>query len=207
MWSIDGTQGANIITRTPHYSPRSPRNLVFTNGDNEPAHTWSGRDGGGWDEPRAPQDNFHFRYQVYCCGHGRHCTPCSGLTADSDSDPANASPATSPASLCLCLWPDNPVSKSAAAVCCLECGWHQTRAGLVQPSVPRLLPSLCLVMAMVISPAAAAQHDGWMIELQTKVWEDFTIPEKGVIPWLKVPTSSFTSRTLLRHYAMLNGWL
>ena len=127
--------------------------------------------------------------------------------ADSDSDPANASPATSPASLCLCLWPDNPVSKSAAAVCCLECGWDQTRAGLVQPSVPRLLPSLCLVMAMVISPAAAAQHDGWMIELQTKVWEDFTIPEKGVILWLKVPTSSFTSRTLLRHYAMLNGWL
>ena len=33
---------------------------------------------------------------------------------------------------------------------------------------PGALPSLCLGMAMVISPAAAAQDDGWMIELQTK---------------------------------------
>ena len=35
-------------------------------------------------------------------------------------------------------------------------------------------------------------------ELQTKVREDFTI---RAISWLKAPTSVFTFKTLLRHYA------
>ena len=41
------------------------------------------------------------------------------------------------------------------------------------------------------------------LELQTKVCEDFTITEKAptALSWLKVPTSAFTYKTLLRHYA------
>ena len=38
----------------------------------------------------------------------------------------------------------------------------------------------------------------------TKVREDFTITEKaptGAFSWLKAPTSAFTIKTLLRHYA------
>ena len=41
-------------------------------------------------------------------------------------------------------------------------------------------------------------------ELQTKLREDFTIMEKAptrAFSWLKVPTSAFTFKTLLRHYA------
>ena len=88
---------------------------------------------GGWDEPRAQQDNFHFRYQVYCSGHGRHCTPLHRnqqivavtrlmrhqlLVTVSDL-------ITQSASL---------ESGGAAAV-----RWHQTRAGpgWCKPRVPR----------------------------------------------------------------------
>ena len=42
------------------------------------------------------------------------------------------------------------------------------------------------------------------LELQTKVPEDFTITEKvptRAFSWLKVPTSAFTFKTLLRHHA------
>ena len=42
------------------------------------------------------------------------------------------------------------------------------------------------------------------LELQTKVSVDFTITEKVPIrasSWLKVPSSSFTFKTLLTHYA------
>ena len=41
-------------------------------------------------------------------------------------------------------------------------------------------------------------------ELQTEVHEDFTITEKAptrAFSWLKAPTSAFTFKTLLRHYA------
>ena len=42
------------------------------------------------------------------------------------------------------------------------------------------------------------------VEVQTKVREDFTITEKAhtwAFSWLKAPTSTFTFKTLLRHYA------
>ena len=38
----------------------------------------------------------------------------------------------------------------------------------------------------------------WLVELQTKVSEDFTIKEKAR---LKTPKNTFTFKTLLRHYA------
>ena len=41
---------------------------------------------------------------------------------------------------------------------------------------------------------------GYLVELQTKVREDFTITEKAptrAFPWLKAPTSIFTFKTLL----------
>ena len=44
----------------------------------------------------------------------------------------------------------------------------------------------------------------WRLELVTKVNEIFTITEKAPArssSWLKVPTSVFTFKTLLRHYA------
>ena len=49
----------------------------------------------------------------------------------------------------------------------------------------------------------------YCVELQTKVHEDFTSMEKAedvtsmekAISWLKVPTSAFTFKILLRHYA------
>ena len=41
---------------------------------------------------------------------------------------------------------------------------------------------------------------GWTPELKTKVREDFTTTDKA-ISWLKSPTSAFTLKTLLRHYA------
>ena len=53
------------------------------------------------------------------------------------------------------------------------------------------------------------QKENWVtpfvtgIKLQTKVQEDFTITEKAHIrafSWLKAPTSTFTFKTLLRHY-------
>ena len=46
------------------------------------------------------------------------------------------------------------------------------------------------------------------VELQTKVREDFTITEKAptrAFSWLKAPTSAFTFKTLLRHYAKPDG--
>ena len=49
-----------------------------------------------------------------------------------------------------------------------------------------------------------ARDGGWTVELQTKVREDFTIMEKAptrAFSWLKAPTSAFTLKTLLRHYA------
>ena len=45
---------------------------------------------------------------------------------------------------------------------------------------------------------------GIIVELQTNLREDFTIMEKAparVFSWLKAPTSTFTFKTLLRHYA------
>ena len=42
------------------------------------------------------------------------------------------------------------------------------------------------------------------LELQIKVREDFIITEKALLmafSWLKVPTSPFTFKTKLRHYA------
>ena len=42
------------------------------------------------------------------------------------------------------------------------------------------------------------------VELQIKVHEDFTITEKAptrAFSWLKAPTSAFTFKALLRHYA------
>ena len=47
-------------------------------------------------------------------------------------------------------------------------------------------------------------HTLWTLELQTKVREHFTILEKAptrAFTWLKAPTSAFTFKTLLRHYA------
>ena len=47
-------------------------------------------------------------------------------------------------------------------------------------------------------------HIGIILELRAKVREDFTITEKActrTFSWLKVPTSAFTFKTLLRHYA------
>ena len=46
------------------------------------------------------------------------------------------------------------------------------------------------------------------IELQTKICEDFTITENAPIralSWLKVLTSAFTFKTLLRQDTMLDG--
>ena len=45
---------------------------------------------------------------------------------------------------------------------------------------------------------------GFLLELQTKARKDFTIMEKAstrIFSWLKAPTSTFTFKTLLRHYA------
>ena len=53
-------------------------------------------------------------------------------------------------------------------------------------------------------PAAVSQCSMFMVELQTKVREDFTITEKApnlAFFWLKVPSSNFTFKKLLRHYA------
>ena len=47
-------------------------------------------------------------------------------------------------------------------------------------------------------------RDELLLELQTEVREDFTITEKApnrAFSWLKAPTSAFTFKTLLRHYA------
>ena len=44
----------------------------------------------------------------------------------------------------------------------------------------------------------------YLLELQTKVPEDFTITEKAptrAFSWLKAPTSTFIFKTLFRHYA------
>ena len=57
------------------------------------------------------------------------------------------------------------------------------------------------------APAAARQlalQAGQQVELQTNVREDFTITEKAptrAFSWLKAPTSAFTFKTLVRHYA------
>ena len=45
----------------------------------------------------------------------------------------------------------------------------------------------------------------WSLELQTKVKRRFVITEKAptwAFSWLKAPTSAFTFKTLLRHYAL-----
>ena len=59
-----------------------------------------------------------------------------------------------------------------------------------------------------VSMLAASCGQRWrlVIELQTKVSEDFTITEEaslhnGALSWLKTPTSAFTFKTLLKHYA------
>ena len=71
-------------------------------------------------------------------------------------------------------------------------------------------PSLFVVLGAVsasvilLTVVMAALYVRYVVELQTKVCEDFTIMEKTPIrafSWLKVPTSTsaFTFKTLLRH--------
>ena len=53
-------------------------------------------------------------------------------------------------------------------------------------------------------PLGAVYPLCYVEELQTKVREDFTITEKvptRTFSWLKVTTSKFTFKALLRHYA------
>ena len=48
-----------------------------------------------------------------------------------------------------------------------------------------------------------------LLELQTKIRKDFRIIEKAhtrAFSWLKAPTSAFTFKTLLRHYAHGKTW-
>ena len=60
-------------------------------------------------------------------------------------------------------------------------------------------------MQFVISELARLWKDVWLyVELQTKVRKDFTSTEKAptrAFSWWKAPTSAFTFKTLLRHYA------
>ena len=58
-------------------------------------------------------------------------------------------------------------------------------------------------MSLQLSLLTLATVVVWVVELQTKVSEDFTITEEAptrAFLWLRAPNSTFTFKTLLRQY-------
>ena len=88
----------------------------------------------------------------------------------------------------------------------------------LDPELPP--PAQCWLLSLLTSPeldtvdtalsswprsTPRKEHRSFLVvELQTKVREDFTITEKAptrAFSWFKAPTSAFTFKTVLRHFA------
>ena len=89
-----------------------------------------------------------------------------------------------------------------SALCAGTC-WWSTRCGAWRRTAACPRCSAACTPSAPPFPCSATSCGPWPAELQTKVREDFTIRENvptRAFSWLKEPTSSFTFKTLSRHY-------